>query len=127
MVNTNSFLLNKINEIKNELSQLNQNHDLFELIGSVRDVFSSAYLTNSIADSVVVSDLWQALLAVFLYSEVYSNKFESILTMSYISLYAKQNNISLNLAELKKWRTEQVSKNISLELLECVDDIFLNE
>lgn len=127
MVNTNSFLLNKINEIKNELSQLNQNHDLFELIGSVRDAFSSAYLTNSIADSVVVSDLWQALLAVFLYSEVYSNKFESILTMSYISLYAKQNNISLNLAELKKWRTEQVSKNISLELLECVDDIFLNE
>lgn len=120
-------MLNKINEIKNELSQLNQNHDLFELIGSVRDVFSSAYLTNSIADSVVVSDLWQALLAVFLYSEVYSNKFESILTMSYISLYAKQNNISLNLAELKKWRTEQVSKNISLELLECVDDIFLNE
>lgn len=124
MKNIDLFLQKKIKEINFALCQ--QNNDMFDLIGSVRDIFSSAYLTDPIVDSAIVHDLWKALLAVFINSDVYGNKFDSILTMSYIYIYAKRQNIYLCLDELKKWRIEQVGKNISPELLECIDDI-LNE
>lgn len=77
------------------------NNDMFDLIGLVRDIFSSAYLTDPIVDSVIIFDLWKALLAVFIHSNVYGNKFDSIFTMSYIYTYAKRQNIYLCLDELK--------------------------
>lgn len=121
MENTNQFLQKRIIEIEFALCQ--QNIDMYELIGSVRDVFSSAYLAHSIADPAIVRDLWNVLLEVFIHSDVFDNKFESIFAMSYIYHYAERQNISLNLDELKKWRIEQEGKYISSDLIECINDI----
>jgi len=99
---------------------------MFDMIGSVRDVFSSAYDTRIIAESDVVEELWDLLLIVFVGDGAYENKFDSISAMSDICLYAKKQNISLRLDELKEWRKKHDDKNASLEILECVDDILLD-
>jgi len=120
----NDFLRGKIGDIGIALAS--HNNDMFDMIGSVRDVFSSAYDTRIIAESDVVEELWDLLLIVFVGDGAYENKFDSISAMSDICLYAKKQNISLRLDELKEWRKKHDDKNASLEILECVDDILLD-
>lgn len=121
MRDNNVFLKEKINEINLSLSQ--QCSDMYDLIGSVRDVFSSAYLTTAVADNSIVKELWEVLLSVFIYSDTYDNKFDAISVMSDINLYASRLNIELPLNELRVWRGKQEGCNISSEISECIDDI----
>ncbi len=120
---TDYFFNEKIKDINHALEC--QCVDMFDLIGSVRDRFSSPYISTSIASLHVINDLWDALLCVFLYSTTYDNKFYAIATMSDISLYSKRRNINLRCDELEQWRKEHHSNNSTDELLECVDDILL--
>ncbi|MEG7501710.1 hypothetical protein V6D99_12065 [Providencia stuartii] len=43
--------------------------------------------------------------------------------MSDINLYAKKQNIDLNMSLLKAWINKNESSNETEEILECVDDI----
>ncbi|BBV08038.1 TPA: hypothetical protein ACHWKL_002954 [Providencia stuartii] len=115
------FLTEKIDEIK--ISLQSQEPDMYVLIGSVRDLFSSIYNTNIIASNKIILDLWDALLKVFLESKYYDNRFDAIFVMSDINLYAKKQNIDLNMGLLKAWINKNESSNETEEILECVDDI----
>ncbi|ECF6265279.1 hypothetical protein PL246_23330 [Salmonella enterica] len=117
------FLIKKIQEIN--LALESQSSDMYELIGSVKDLFSSAYISKPIASTDVVKNLFNALLNVFISSDVYENQFDSVITMSDINLYAKRINIKLCLCRLKKWRNEHNEINSTEEILECVDDILI--
>jgi len=120
---TNIFLKEKLKEIK--MASNDHHVDMFELIGSVRDIFSSAYLTKPIADPEIIQEMWGVLSTIFIHNENYDNKFDSIMAMSYVYLYAKNQNISLCLDELRKWRKKAQASSISSEVLECVDDILI--
>ena len=66
----------------------NENVDMFSLIGSVKDLFSSAYITKKVASDNVVSDLWDSLFTVFSESKKYENQFDAIDAMYDIFIYA---------------------------------------
>ena len=119
----NEFLIKKTEEIS--LALESQSSDMYELIGSVKDLFSSAYISTPIASTDVVKRLFNALLNVFIYSDIYDNQFDSITTMSDINLYAKRMNLNLCLSELKEWRNRHDETNSTEEILECVDDILI--
>lgn len=123
-LNYDDFLKKKIKEIDSSLKC--QCVDMFDLIGSVRDRFSSPYISNSLADADVINELWSTLLRVFLYSNEYGNKFDSIITMSEIFLYSKRVGVKLNCNELERWRKEHDETNSTEEILECIDDMLLN-
>lgn len=115
------FLRNKTKEIN--VSLLNKEPDMYELIGSVRDLFSSSYNNNLIANTETIEELWGTLFNVFCGSSFYENKFDAIFAMSDIYLYAKRKNINLNLDSLKEWRGKNNISTSTEEILECVDDI----
>lgn len=115
------FLREKIKEMK--MSLQDQKPDMYELIGSVRDLFSSVYSNKIIACNEVIINLWDILLNVFFESNYYDNRFDAIFAMSDIRLYAKKQNIDLNLDSLKKWSNENDESSTTEEMLECVDDI----
>ncbi|MGJ3353138.1 hypothetical protein [Providencia sp. Je.9.19] len=119
--NQELFLTEKIKEIK--ISLQSQEPDMYELIGSVRDLFSSIYNTNIIASNKIIVDLWDVLLNVFLESKYYDNRFDAIFAMSDIHLYAKRQNIDLNMHLLKEWINKNELSNETEEILECVNDI----
>ncbi|MDE9465893.1 hypothetical protein [Xenorhabdus bovienii] len=123
MLKINVFLKEKIKEINIALES--QHTDMYELIGSVRDPFSSPYITKPIADPDVVKELWEVLSRVFINSGVYDNQFDAINAMGDINLYADKLNIYLDLNELEKWRKDHDDSNSKLEILECVDDILI--
>lgn len=117
------FLINKIKEINANLEC--NNADMYELIGSVRDLFLSAYISKPIASSEVIKELFNVLLNVFIHSDTYQNQFDSIVTMNDVNLYARRQKITLCLCELEKWRREHDNTNSTEEILECVDDILI--
>ncbi|WP_338804193.1 hypothetical protein WDV76_00685 [Xenorhabdus griffiniae] len=123
MLKINMFLKEKIKEINIALES--QHADMYALIGSIRDLFSSAYITKPIADPDIVKELWEALLRVFINSDIYDNQFDAINAMGDINLYARKLSISLDLNELKKWRQDHDDHNSALEILECVDYILI--
>lgn len=116
-----TFLKEKIIEIKISLS--NQCTDMYELIGSVHDLFSSVYTTKLVANKNVIEELWDVLLSVFLKSNFYGNRYDVIFAMNDIHLYAKKLKISLELDAIRKWRKSSNTSNSTEEILECVDDI----
>lgn len=103
----------------------NNNADMFSLIGSVKDLFSSAYITKKVASDNVVSDLWASLFTVFSESKEYENQFDAIDAMYDIFVYAEKNDVNLNLEPLREWRNIHDENNISLEILECVDEMLI--
>ncbi|MGG4610626.1 hypothetical protein [Providencia sp. Me31A] len=118
---SDSFLKKKIEEIKLSLS--NQCTDMYELIGSVHDLFSSAYTNKLVASKEVVEELWDVLLSVFLKSNFYENRYDAIFAMSDIHLYAKKIKINLELDAIKKWKNNSNTSDSTEEILECIDDI----
>ncbi|HEK0624743.1 hypothetical protein [Proteus mirabilis] len=116
-----TFLKEKIIEIKISLS--NQCTDMYELIGSVHDLFSSVYTNKLVANKNVIEELWDVLLSVFLKSNFYENRYDAIFAMSDIHLYAKKLKINLELDAIRKWRNSGNTSNSTEEILECVDDI----
>jgi hypothetical protein len=119
----NSILTNKISEI-NKILDL-KGADMFEVIGSVRDLFSSSYNNEVVADSDRITELWNVLFKVFINDSSYDNKFDAIFAMSDISNYAQKHGVKLNTEALRKWRHVCDRDNISLEILECVDDMII--
>ena len=103
----------------------NNNVDMFSLIGSVKDLFSSAYITKKVASDNIVSDLWASLFTVFSESKEYENQFDAIDAMYDIFVYAEKNDVNLNLEPLREWRNIHDENNISLEILECVDEMLI--
>ncbi|WP_312689908.1 hypothetical protein [Kosakonia sp.] len=118
-----SFLRDKSRKIDAALESGCVN--MFELIGSVNDMFSSAYITKEVAEPDVVRLVWSSLINVFFFSNEYNNRFDSIVTMSEISRYAKKFNIILPFDELIKWRSKHDDSNSTSEILECLDDILI--
>ncbi|ACX88192.1 hypothetical protein Pecwa_2429 [Pectobacterium parmentieri WPP163] len=117
------FLIEKTKEIKTSL--LNKEPNMYELIGSVRDLFSSSYNNNLIANTEVIEELWSTLFNVFCESISYENKFDAIFSMSGVYIYSKRKNINLNLDLLKEWRGKNNLSTSTEEILECVDDILI--
>lgn len=118
---SDTFLKEKIAEIQISLS--NQCSDMYELIGSVHDLFSSVYTNELVASKDVIEELWDALLSVFLKSNFYGNRYDAIFAMSDIHLYAKKLKINLELDAIKKWRNNSNTSNSTEDILECIDDI----
>jgi hypothetical protein len=118
-----SFLKNKIIEINSALKI--EGSDLFELIGDVKDLFSSPYISGAVANSGVVQELWDVLFNVFASDPSYDNKFEAIFTMSDLRIYAKKQGIKLKLELLVEWRLSHGGNDTTEEILECIDDILL--
>ena len=118
-----SFLREKSREIDTALES--GCVDMFEIIGSVNDIFSSAYITKEVAEPDVVKLVWSSLINVFVFSNEYDNRFDAIVTMSEISRYAKKFGISLPFYELIKWRNKHDDSNSTSEILECIDDILI--
>ena len=98
---------------------------MYELISSIRDVFSSPYISTPIVSPNLVKELWILLTKVFIYSDTYDNKFDAIFAMDDIYLYSRRQNIKLCLKDLEKWREKHNKNNTTEEILECVDDIIL--
>ncbi|AOR58556.1 hypothetical protein [Pectobacterium parmentieri] len=117
------FLIEKTKEIK--ISLLNEEPNMYELIGSIRDLFSSSYNNKLIANTEVIEELWSTLFNVFCESISYENKFDAIFSMSDIYIYSKRKNINLNLDLLKEWRGKNNLSTSTEEILECVDDILI--
>lgn len=117
------FLREKTKEINASL--LNKEPNMYELIGSVRDLFSSGYNNNLIANTEIIEELWRTLFNVFCESIFYENKFDAIFTMSDIYLHAKRKNINFNLNSLREWRDKNNSSTSTEEILECVDNILI--
>ena len=46
---------------------------MYELIGSIRDVFSSPYISTPIVSPNLVKELWILLTKVFIYNNIYDN------------------------------------------------------
>jgi len=118
-----SFLKNKIIEINSALKI--EGSDLSELIGNVKDLFSSPYISGTVANSDVVQELWDVLFNVFSSDPSYDNKFEAIFTMSDLTIYAKKQGIKLRLELLVEWRLSHGGNDTTEEILECIDDILL--
>lgn len=121
MLDLDVFLMKKIQELESALDS--QCSDLYELIGSVRDFFSSPYISKPIVNSDLVKELWNVLTKIFIYNNAYDNKFDAILAMSDIYLYSRHQNINLCLNELKEWRGKHNENDTTHEILECIDDI----
>lgn len=121
MLDLDVFLMKKIQELESALDS--QCSDLYELIGSVRDLFSSPYISKPIVNSDLVKELWNVLTKIFIYDNAYDNKFDAILAMSDIYLYSRRQNINLCLNELKEWRGKHNENDTTHEILECIDDI----
>ncbi len=98
---------------------------MYELIGSIRDVFSSSYISTPIVSPNLVNELWILLTKLFIHSDIYDNKFFAIFAMDDIYLYSRRQNIKLCLKDLEKWREKHNKNNTTEEILECVDDIIL--
>lgn len=116
-------LRKKIQELKYAIDT--KDSDMYELIGSIRDVFSSPYISTPIVSSNLVKELWILLTKVFIYSDTYDNKFDAIFAMDDIYLYSRRQNIKLCLKDLEKWREKHNKNNTTEEILECVDDILI--
>lgn len=123
MSQRDEFITIKINEIKDHFHD--QEFDLFDLIGSVNDLFSSSYQTENIASKKVIDDLWDLLLEVFLNQNNYDNKTSALFAMSDILIYAKKHQIALELEQLKEWRETHDLDSSSEELIECIDDMLV--
>ncbi|UUC95995.1 hypothetical protein [Comamonas sp. C11] len=74
---------------------------MFDLIGSVRDLFSSPYNNHPIASEGIIVKLWCSLFDVFIDDTDYDNQFDALSTMSDILMYAKRQHIELNLNHIK--------------------------
>lgn len=118
--NNDDFLKEKITMLLS-----NENVDMFSLIGSVKDLFSSAYITKKIASNDTVIDLWDSLFTVFSENKEYETQFDAIDAMYDIFVYAGKNDVELNLESLKNWRNIHDVNNTSLEILECVDEMLI--
>lgn len=116
-------LRKKIQELKYAIDT--KDSDMYELIGFIRDVFSSPYLSTPIVSSNLVKELWILLTKVFIYSDTYDNKFDAIFAMDNIYLYSRRQNIKLCLKDLEKWREKHNKNNTTEEILEFVDDILI--
>ena len=116
-------LRKKIQELKYAIDT--KDSDMYELIGSIRDVFSSLYISTPIVSPNLVKELWILLTKVFIYSDTYDNKFDAIFAMDNIYLYSRRQNIKLCLKDLEKWREKHNKNNTTEEILECVDDILI--
>lgn len=116
-------LRKKIQELKYAIDT--KDSDMYELIGSIRDVFSSPYISTPIVSSNLVKELWILLTKVFIYSDTYDNKFDAIFAMDNIYLYSRRQNIKLCLKDLEKWREKHNKNNTTEEILEFVDDILI--
>lgn len=101
-------LRKKIQELKYAIDT--KDSDMYELIGSIRDVFSSPYISTPIVSSNLVKELWILLTKVFIYSDTYDNKFDAIFAMDNIYLYSRRQNIKLCLKDLEKWREKHNKK-----------------
>ncbi|MEW7311332.1 hypothetical protein AB1E22_01130 [Buttiauxella gaviniae] len=119
----NVFLKNKIIEINTALTI--EGSDMFELIGEVKDLFSSPYNTGTVANCEVVQELWGALFNVFSSDSSYDNKFEAIFTMSDIAIYARKQGVKVGFELLEEWRSAHGQNDTTVEILECIDDILL--
>ena len=116
-------LRKKIQELKYAIDT--KDSDMYELIGSIRDVFSSPYISTPIVSPNLVNELWILLTKIFIHSDIYDNKFFAIFAMDDIYLYSRRQNIKLCLKDLEKWREKHNKNNTTEEILECVDDIIL--
>lgn len=123
MTTKDEFITMKMNEVKNHTND--QSFDMFELIGSIGDLFSSAYQTENIVSKLVINSLWELLLDIFLKTDNHTNRTTVLFVMSDILLYAKKRDIFLNLKPLKDWQNAHNENSTSSEIIECIDDMLL--
>lgn len=121
MLDLDVFLMKKIQELENAFHS--QHADMYELIGAVKDLFSSPYISRPIVNPDLVKGLWNVLTKIFIYNDIYDNKFDAIFAMSDIYLYSRHQNINLCMNELKEWRRKHNENDTTQEILECVDEI----
>ena len=115
------FIENKIHEME-EITE-NNSYDLYRTIALIGDVFSSPYIRTPIVSIDAVRRLWSVMSQAFFCFDEYEKRFEIVSVMNDIFLYAKEQNVDLNVDGLSAWRKKHLNDPLAQEIVEYIDNI----
>ena len=113
-----------LHKMKNIYDNRFLNKDMYNELGYIADMFSSAYSKDIDISRESVKKIWGDLFIFFLNTPVYDNKFEAISIMNDLYVYSKRSNININNTSLREWY-EGYNEDLSEEIIDCVKNILI--